>query len=246
PVAEALTVPGPYDAARNREILTRIENIPSILQQGVVNMDKPPAAVATVAIQALENIRPRLRQMATGLLKSTTLKEQELNSAIDRAAEALDRFREKLREMLPSLPNETAVGRDAYVFFLKNVALIPYSPEELLAMGKQEWNRAVAFEAFEKNRNKNVPPLKLATNIDNWIKDTAQKELLIREFLEKHGILTVPDWVQHYSLRPMPEYLRALQDFGEMDDFTSPSRLKDNCIRYVTEPSANLGYFWHA
>src|SRR5207248_284535 len=155
PVAKALTVPGPYDAARNREILTRIENIPSILQQGVVNMDKPPAPFAAVAIQALENIRPRLRQMATGLLKSTTLKEQELNSAIDRAAEALDRFREKLREMLPSLPNETAVGRDAYVFFLKNVALIHYSPEELLAMGKQEWNRAVAFEAFEKNRNKN-------------------------------------------------------------------------------------------
>ena len=150
PIVEALTVPGPYDAARSREILTRIENIPSILQQGVVNLDKPPAPFATVAIQALENIRPRLRQMATALLKSTTLKEQELNSATDRAANALEHFREKLQEMLPSLPNETALGRDAYVFFLKNVALIPYSPEELLAMGRQEWNRAVAFEAYEK------------------------------------------------------------------------------------------------
>ena len=89
PVAEALTVPGAYDAARSREILTRIGNIPSILQQGVVNLDKPPASFATVAIQALENMRPRLRQMATGLLKSTTLKENELNSAIDRAADAL-------------------------------------------------------------------------------------------------------------------------------------------------------------
>src|SRR5216110_1485953 len=65
PVTEALTVPGPYDAARSREILTRIENIPSILQQGIVNLDKPPAPFATVAIQALENIRPHLRQMAT-------------------------------------------------------------------------------------------------------------------------------------------------------------------------------------
>ena len=33
-LAEALTVPAPYDEARSREILTRIENIPSILQQG--------------------------------------------------------------------------------------------------------------------------------------------------------------------------------------------------------------------
>jgi len=246
PVVEALTVPGPYDAARSREILTRIENIPAILQQGAENLEKPPAPFATVAIQALGNIRSRLHQMATALLQSTTLKEQELNRATDRAADALERFREKLQEILPSLPNETALGRDAYVFFLKNVALMPYSPEELLAMGNQEWNRAVTFEAFEKNRNKNVPPPKIADNIDSWIKDAAGKELQIRKFLDKRGILTVPNWLQHYTLRPMPEYLRALQGFGEIDDFTSPSRLKDNCIRYVTEPSPNLGYFWRA
>ena len=112
-------------------------------------------------------------------------------------------------------------------------------------MGQQEWNRAVAFEAYEKNRNKDVPPLKLTDNIDNWIKDAAAKELQIRKFLEEHGILTVPDWVQHYTLRPTPEYLRAL-GFTETDDFTSASRLQENCIRYVTEPSANLGYFWRA
>jgi len=245
-VVEALTVPGPYDAAHSREILTRIENIPSILQQGAENLDKPPAPFATVAIQALENIRPHLHQMAAALVKSTTLKEEELNGATDRAADALERFREKLREMLPSLPNETAPGRDAYVFFLKNVALMPYSPEDLLTMGRQEWNRAVAFETFEKNRDKDVPALKTADNIVNWIKEAAEKESQIRKFLEDRGILTVPDWVQHYTLRAMPEYLRALQGFGEMDDFTSPSRLKENCIRYLTEPSGKLGYFWQA
>jgi len=245
-VVEALTVPGPYDAARSREILARIENIPSILQQGAENLDKPPAPFAFVAIQALENIRPRLHQMANSLAKSTTLKEEELNSATDLAADALERFREKLREMVPSLANETAVGRDAYVFFLNNVALMPYSPEDLLSMGRQEWNRAVAFEAFEKNRNNDVPPLKTADNVDNWIKEAAEKELQIRKFLEERGILTVPGWMQHYTLRPMPEYLRALQGFGEMDDFTSPSRLKENCIRYVTEPSGKLAYFWQA
>jgi uncharacterized protein (DUF885 family) len=246
PVVEPLTVPGPYNAAQSREILTRIENIPSILQQGAENLDKPPAPFGTVAIQALENIRPRLRQMATALAKSTTLKEEELNSATDRATDALERFREKLQKILPALPNETALGRDAYVFFLRNVALMPYSPEDLLAMGRQEWNRAVAFEVFEKNRNKDVPPLKVASNIDAWIKDAAQKELQIRKFLEERGILTVPNWVQHYTLRPMPEYLSALQGFGEMDDFTSPTRLNENCIRYVTEPSGKLGYFWQA
>jgi hypothetical protein len=122
---------------------------------------------------------------------------------------------------------------------------MPFTPEDLLAMGRQEWNRAVAFEAFEQNRNKDVPPLKMATNTNTWIKDAAEKELEIRKFLEERGILTVPKWVQHYTLRQTPEYLRAL-GFTEDDDFTSPSRLNENCIRYVPEPSEKLGYFWRA
>jgi len=245
PVVEALTVPGPYDATQSREILTRIENIPAILQQVEENLDKPPAAFAMVAIQNLEGIRERMRRMASSLVGSTTLKPQQLNPALERAADALEKFQQRLREKLPTLPRQTALGRDAYVWFLRNVALMPFTPEELLAMGRHEWNRAVAFETFEKNRNKDVPPLKIADNIDNWIYDAAEKELSIRKFLQERGILTVPDWIQHYTLRPTPEYLRAL-GFTENDDFTSPSRLKENCIRYVPEPSEKLGYFWRA
>jgi uncharacterized protein (DUF885 family) len=244
-LVEALTVPAPYDEARSRENLTRIDNIPSILEQGMQNLQKPPAPFARVAAQALENIRPHLHQMASALAKSTTLKEDELYATTDRASDALEKYRTFLQQSIPSLPNETALGRDAYVFFLKKVALMPYSPEELLAMGRQEWSRAVAFEAYEANRNKKVPPLKIADNIDNWIKDAAAKELQVRAFLESNDILTVPDWVQHYTLRSTPEYLRAV-GFSETDDFTSPSRLNENCIRYVPEPSQNLGYFWRA
>jgi uncharacterized protein (DUF885 family) len=244
-LVEALTVPAPYDEARSREILTRIENIPSILQQGLENLDKPPAPFATVAIQNLEGIREHLQKTASALAGSTTLKQDELKGACERAADALEKFRADLRKRLPSLPQQTALGRDAYAWFLHNVALMPFTPEELLAMGRQEWTRAVAFESYEKNRNKDVRPLKIADNIDNWIKDAAEKELSIRKFLVERGILSVPDWVQHYTLRPTPEYLRVL-GFTETDDFTGPSRLKENCIRYVPEPSENLAYFWRA
>jgi uncharacterized protein (DUF885 family) len=244
-LAEALTVPAPYNEAHSREILTRIENIPSILKQGSENLDNPPAPFATVATQNLDGIRDHLRTMASALVGSTTLKPDELNAATDRAAAALEKFQQQLKDKLPKLPQQTALGRDAYVWLLRNVALMPFPPEELLAMGRQEWNRAVAFEAHEKNRNKDVPPLKMATDINAWIKDAAEKELQVRKFLEERGILTVPKWVQHYTLRPTPEYLLAL-GFTEHDDFTSPSRLNENCIRYVPEPSEKLGYFWRA
>ena len=246
PIVEALTVRGPYNEAQSREILTRINNVPSILEQARQNLEKPPAPFARVAVQSLENIRPHLHQMASALAKSTTLKEQDFYAATDRAADALEKYRGYLQQLLLSLPNETALGRDAYIFFLRNVAMLPYPPEQLLAAGRQEWDRAVAFEAFEIHRNRDVPPLKLAENIDSWVRDAAAKELLIRKFLNERDILTVPDWLQHYTLRSMPEFLRALQGFGETDDFTLPSRLNQDCIRYVTEPSARLGYFWRA
>lgn len=98
PIVEALTVPPPYDAARSREILARIENIPSILREAEANLDRPPAPFATVAIQALENIRPRLREMAVALSGPTGLKPAELNDTTDRATEALEHFRELLQE----------------------------------------------------------------------------------------------------------------------------------------------------
>src|SRR5438132_6519539 len=127
-LVEALTVPAPYDEVRSREILTRIDNVPSIVDQGIQNLDKPPAPFARVAMQALENIRPHLHQMASALARSTTLKEQDLYGATDRAADALEKYRNHLQGLLPSLPSETALGRNAYVFFLRNVALMPYSP----------------------------------------------------------------------------------------------------------------------
>jgi len=244
-LAEALTIPAPYGEARSREILTRVENIPSILQQGSENLENPPAPFASVAIQNLDGIGERLRKMPSALIKSTTLSPENLNSACERAADALERFQQQLKQKLPKFPQQTALGRDAYVWFLRNAALMPFTPEQLLAMGRQEWNRAVAFETFEKNRNKDVSPLKVADNINDWIRDAAEKELSIRKFLQEREILTVPDWMQHYTLRPTPEYLRAL-GFTENDDFTSPSRLNENCIRYVPEPSAKLGYFWRA
>jgi hypothetical protein len=264
-LAEELTVPAPYDEGRSREILARIENIPSILKQGSENLDNPPAPFAAVATENLDGIRDHLHTMASALVGSTTLRPEELNAATDRAADALEKFQQQLKDKLgsegmtasqpsdsrtplesrSSLPQQTALGRDVYIWLLRNVALMPFTPEELLAMGRQEWNRAVAFETYEKNRNKDVPPLKMATDINSWIKDAAAKELQIRKFLEERGILTLPKWLQHYTLRETPEYLQAL-GFTEHDDFTSPSRLNENCIRYVPEPSEKLGYFWRA
>ncbi len=244
-IEEALTVPAPYDESRSREILTRFENVPGILQQAEENLETPPAPFASVTIASLAGIREKMIKGAAALAPATKLKPAELQASAERAANALEHFREILRQKLPSLPQQTALGRDAYLFFLRNVALMPFTPEEMLAMGRQEWSRAVSFETYERERNRNVPPLTSPKDIESWTKEVAAREAAVRKFLGDQHILSVPDWLQHYTIRATPDYLREL-GFGETDDFTSPSRLTENCIRYVPPPSPELGYFLRA
>ena len=246
PVTEALTAPPPFEQARSRELLTRIQNIPQILRDGEANLENPPAPFVKVAIDALAGAKEKLAGMTASLAPVTTLKPTELAAALADAGTALDEYRSWLQKRLPDSPQHSEAGREAYIFFLNNVALLPYTPEQLLEMSSQEWARTVAFETYEEIRDRNAPQLKIAPDTETWIRKLAADERAIREFLEARNILTVPPGMRHYTFRPMPEYLRAVAGFGETDDFTGSARLNEDCTRYVEPPSEKLGFFWLA
>jgi hypothetical protein len=246
PVAEALTVPGPYDEQQSREIIARLNNIPAILEEAKQNLVSPPAPYAKAAIDLLANIRPELDQVVSTLAPATTIAAAEWQGSAERATSSLKAYRVWLQKALPALPPQSAIGRENYTWFLRNVALMPYTPEELVAQAEQEWRRAVAFEGIEANRNRLVPPLVMAPTLEEFIARNQKAELAIRQFLPEREILTLPAGLQHFTLRPQPPYLAALGDFIEMDDFTSPSRLNRDGIRYVAPPSPAAGYFWVA
>ena len=246
PVGEALTVPGPYDEAHSREIMARLNSVPAILDQAKRNLASPPAPFARMAIDSLTGIRPKLEQLARTLPPETTIPAAGWQASAERAATSLEQYRTWLQKILPALPAQSAIGREDYVWFLRNVALLPYTPDELVSRAEQEWRRAVAFEGIEENRNRSIPPLDMAATAEEWIARNEKAELGVRDFLDQRGIRTLPPWLQHFTLRAVPPYLAALGDFVEMDDFTSPSRLNQNGIRYIAPPSPDAGYFWVA
>src|SRR6266481_3605159 len=240
----SLTQPPPFDQARSAEVVRRIQAIPQIISDAEKNLKDPAGPLAQLSIRELKDIRPRLEKMA-GELKPFLIDEgaARLDMAIQAAITALEGYRAWLEQRLPAMSSNVAVGRDNYVFFLKHVALIPYSPEQLLAMGRQEWERAVTFEAYEKNRNANLPQLALAKVQAAQMAREERQEQEIRDFLEAKNILTVPTWVQHYRNLPFPAYLAPLAAFGVADDLTVPTRLKDGATSYIKTPSPDRGYF---
>ena len=245
-LVEALTIPAPYNESQSQEVLARLNVVPIILQQAQQNLQSPPEQFTKIAIENLANIRPRLGELSQALRSVTTIPARQWESSTDKAASALEQFRAYLERLLATLPAQPQVGRENYVWFLRNVALLPYTPEELIAAGEQEWHRAVTFETLEANRNRSVPPLVAATDLPRFIVANRNAEQKIREFLEQKHVLTLPSFLEHYTLRPMPPYLAPLAEFTEADDFTSPSRLNQDAIRYVNPPSPDAGYFWLA
>lgn len=208
------------------ELLSRLRNIPSLLDEARANLDDAVPAFAQLALASLGNVRDKLRRLPV---------------TDEKAADALEGYRDWLRERLPSLKGRASIGRAAYVAFLHSVALLPFSPEELLAMAQREWERCVAAEALEQRRNQGAPSLQIFPGIGEQIDAYVRDEKEIRAFLEERGILTVLASVGHYLVRPIPAYLDALGDFGEQDDF-----LGHDGVRFIHPPSDHLGYFGRA
>lgn len=243
-LVDALLPPPPFGARRSADVVARLSAFPRVLEEAKANLDDARAPFARLAIDDLKDVGPRLRAAMADLRpRLETKAARALDPATDKAALALELFRLWLEDRLPQMGNESAVGRDGYVFFLKSVALVPFAPEELLAMGRQEWERSVAFEAYEKNRNPTAVELPVFKDQATQVTMEARDEAAVRRFLAEKGLLTLPEKMPHYLYKPAPGYLRALAGFGEWTEFTSPTRLTEDATRYIPEPKPALGYF---
>src|SRR5579864_621300 len=243
-VYDRLLQPPPFDRVRSGEILRRMHAIPGILDQAKANLDQSARPFAELAIASLKDIRPRLAkavQELKPLLDPTAA--SGMDAAAEKATDALESYSAWLAERLKSMAKGTAIGRHDYEFFLKSVALMPYTPEQVLAMGQQEWERSVAFESYERKRNAGLPELPLPANEGAQVARQKLDEAAVRKYLDEKGLLTFPDWLNHYWNQPLPVYLEALPELGVTDDLTEPSRLKENAVSYVRPPSSKLGYF---
>jgi hypothetical protein len=243
-VADALLSPPPFGKERSEDVAIRLESIPRTLEQARAALDEATAPFARLAIEDLAGIGPKLTAATAALapLLDPAVRPR-IAPATTTAIVALDAFRAWLEGRLPFLPDRTPVGRDGYLFFLRNVALMPFSPEELLLMGRQEYDRAVALEVVERQRNAGAPEIPMVPDQDAQSAMTRRAEAEIRRFLEEKGILTVPAWMPHYVDLPVPPYVEALDGFDEWTLFANTARPGEPSIRWIPKPSPKLGYF---
>ena len=190
---EELMPPPPFSDARSREILARTENIPLILEQAKLNL-RAVAPFAQLTIASLSDIDTRLARVERGVSPLLNGDDQRtrFHMAIPEASKALVKYREWLKQNLPNMRQDFALGDKAYGFFLHHVALLPYTPEQLLTMARQDFERVLAMETYEHQRDLRAPELKLAATPEEETAHMAHDEAYIRRYMIEHEILTVP------------------------------------------------------
>jgi hypothetical protein len=243
-IFELLVLSSPITASRSESILLRLEHFPSTLKSARINLDQAVRPFAEAAIETLEGVDVRLLAVQAALKDEFPAELGERLAASTKAAvKALEKYREWLRSGLDTMQTAFAIGPHSYQWFLTHVALVPYTPGELLAQGQQAWNRSVAWDVIEKNQNRDLPEMPLFKSADHQIKASSLKENEIRVFLESSDLMTVPRWLQHYLNREIPDYLAPLSFMGVTDDLTSENRLDEDAYSYIPDPAEDLSYF---
>jgi uncharacterized protein (DUF885 family) len=236
----------PFTPEREREVVLRLESVPRLLEEGRGNLTDMRQPYAVIAMGDLAKIEERMQKFREGVHAAAGFAPEELakfDAAEDAAVKALVSYREWLRPQVDGLKKETAVGREGYLYFLRNVALLPYTPEQILADGEIEFQRAVGFEALQQAANKGLPETPVYPTLEAQIADEVKQESSMRTYLTSHGVLTGdPAGVQHYKYVAVPPYVAALGFLAVQDDLTSPARLNVDGSSYKGKPA--LGGFW--
>ncbi|HUY29388.1 MAG TPA: DUF885 family protein [Acidimicrobiales bacterium] len=247
-VFDALLRPPPFPAARCAEIAGLLDAIPDTLAAARANLAGGTAlelsasalrvsgGAAADLVEAVAQLRPHLDPSSTA----------RVVAAADVAARALDGFHELVVAAHGRAEPLGAVGRAALCRYLHEVALLPYTPEELLAAGRQEWDRAVAAELLEQRRRPDAAWPALPAGADEQCERERVAELEVRAFYESRGLLSQPESLRHYRNAPRPEYLAPLRWLGVTDDLTGPDRLDEDGLSYVPPPEPGLSYFYRA
>ena len=236
----------PFDDERTSSIVATIGNVPAAVGTAIAVLDRPAGPLTTAAIELLDGVGDRVQQSVEALTDLVAAPYRSpLAAVVEPAVAALDRFRIHLAG-LDGLSDVVGVGADTFTWFLRNVALMAESPDELVWHARQEWERAVVWEAVAKHRAAAVPVPPLPGSAADQVASEAAAEDGVRTFYERGGLLSQPDNLGHYLTAELPAYLAPLRFLGVCDDLTDEFRLDSDGVSYVPPPSTDLPYFYAA
>ena len=242
-----LMVPAtPFDIDRQDGVIFQLHQVGPQLEVARDNLARAgTAALAGAAVRLLGEIEDALPRSISELATHfDTGRRGPLAEAGVEATGQLVEFREWLRNRKDGMPHHEPVGRETFVWFLRNVALLALSPEDIVLLANREIYRNYAWEEIERNRgSEDAKPPAFGT-AEEQAEHEIRQEREVREFYEKENLLTQPESLSRYHMAPLPSHIQPLTWLGCANDLTSDRRLDEDGLAYVWDPNGPLPYFF--
>ncbi|MGI9626009.1 MAG: DUF885 family protein [Longimicrobiales bacterium] len=199
--------------------------VPRILEQAEINLTEASGELADLALFHLDNFdgvgqgQPYRDDPPGGtigwfrdLCQRVADAQPEDTSACTAALEGVIRYRDWLAAERPGMRSSAGIGTENLNWYFRNVRLLPYDVNEIVALGEREFHRFRAAYEITRNRNDDLPELDLTRSAEQHEERTREAERQIRTLVREQGLLTFPE--------DMPEGF-------ETDTFWSPRALTD-------------------
>jgi hypothetical protein len=250
-----LLTPLDVDAARLADVARHLAATPDVLDVGRANLaGHAVREFAQLTVDALASVEGDVAATVGALCDLrppgwSDADNDRLAAAGREAGRALGAFRDDLAGALPQMAPARPVGPEDFGWFLREVAVLPHTPQELLEIGRREAERAAALELLERHRTGipagHRPTPRFATGAEQAAAE-AEAEGTVRRFYEERGLLTQPGTLRHYRTHPIPDHLAPIAWLGTADDLTGPDRLDRDGSAFFPPPGPDLPYFYAA
>jgi len=186
----------------------QLKTLPKMLDLGKANLTDVPRVLAEIAIRSLEKSdgvnqgEPRRKVPPEGtigwyedLIERLSKHHPEIQTDAESALSSVKGFRDWLKKNIDRMTATGFIGLDHYNWYLKNVRLMPYTVEDVVAISEVELYRTLAFLRLEQHKNRNLPQLEPASTEEEHERRVREAEIFIREFIKQHDLMTIPDYM---------------------------------------------------
>ncbi len=188
------------------ELDSRLEAVPAFLDQAKRNLTEGAGELCKTALRDLQQPdgvghgHPYREVPPAGtigwyhdLVQRLGRHHPELVPKATAALEAIIGFRDWLQESGMNAP--AGIGRENYEWYLRNVLYMPFTIEDIVAIGDRELHRAWTFLELEQHKNRDLPVLKTASSAKDYRHRIQEADEQIRRFIREEGIVTIPEYV---------------------------------------------------
>jgi len=202
----------PIPPDRIAEFRAQLQAVPKVLEQGRKNLTEPAADLALLAIDFKNKEIARLKNFRAQLAEQNS----ELVPDMDKAIAATEAYKAWLEKDMGKMAPRAGVGIENYNWYIKNVWLLPYTWQDLLAISQRELERAVSAMKLEEHKNRALPPQKVITDKDEYIKLYNESQKFLWNFVQTNDIMNVPDYmkpslISDFRMGPVLDYFAQTQ-----------------------------------